>query len=93
MARAGAEKGMTKESRQEWSWVLGISLLILLMSSLPYLVGYSSQTEEKVFGGAVLDRQDYAVHLATMQLGADGEWQYSFRFTTEDHQGAYVKMA
>ncbi len=79
-------------SRSEWLWAGLISALILLLTSVPYLAAYLSQTPESVFNGAVYDRPDYAVHLATMQLGARGEWKYRFLFTSEAHQGAYVKL-
>jgi hypothetical protein len=67
-------------------------MLILVLSSLPYLAGYYSETPEAVFSGAAFDRMDYAVHLATMHLGARGEWTYHFRFTGEPHDGTYVKL-
>jgi len=76
----------------EWRWVLLTAWLILLFSSLPYLAGYAATTAEQVFNGAVIDRQDYAVHLATMHLGERGEWAYRMRFTAEPQQGAYVKL-
>ena len=62
------------------------------LSSIPYLAAYRAQTPEVVFNGAIFDRQDYAVHLATMQLGARGDWAYHFLFTHESHPGAYVKL-
>jgi hypothetical protein len=76
----------------EWLWVLCVSGLVLFLSSIPYLVAYRAQTPERVFSGAVFDRQDYAVHLATMQLGVRGDWTYHFLFTHEPHPGAYVKL-
>jgi len=82
-----------RQDLAEWAWVALVSSAILLFSSIPYLVGYMAQTTDYQFGGAVFDRQDYAVHLATMQLGLRGEWAYRLRFTSEDHPGAYVKLA
>ena len=79
-------------SGAEWAWVLVVSLLILLLSSIPYLVAYHAQTTSLIFSGAVFDRADYAVHLASMHLGARGEWKYHFLFTHEPHPGAYVKL-
>jgi hypothetical protein len=82
----------TAVSVREWVWVGVVSALLLILSSLPYLAGYRSQTTQQVFGGAVFDRQDYTVHLATMQIGARGEWKYRMRLTSEPQQGAYVKL-
>ncbi|MBT3392203.1 MAG: hypothetical protein HN413_17535 [Chloroflexi bacterium] len=77
----------------EWRWVLGIASLFLLLSSLPYWAGYRAQTDELVFSGAVFNRLDVDAHLAAMQLGAGGAWQQHLRFTSEPHEGAYVRMA
>ena len=76
----------------EWRWWFVATSLILLLSTVPYLVAYSVQTPDQIFNGAIFDRQDYAVHLATMQLGEQGEWAYRMRFTSEPQQGAYVKL-
>jgi hypothetical protein len=79
-------------SRGERLFLLGLIAAVLLLSTLPYIAGYYAQTSDRVFIGAVFDKMDYAVHLATMQLGARGEWKYQFQFTSEAHQGAYVKL-
>ncbi len=61
-------------SRREWLWLAIASLGIVLLSSSAYLVGYQAENGELVFSGAVVDRMDYAVHLASMHLGERGEW-------------------
>ncbi|MBM3153321.1 MAG: hypothetical protein FJZ96_14135 [Chloroflexi bacterium] len=80
------------ENFKEWGWVLGASILVLVLASLPTLAGYLAQTPEKVFFGAFFDRQDYAVHLSMMHAGYQGEWSYSLRFTSEPHQPAYIRI-
>ena len=87
-----AEFHGAQSNAREWIWVIIASLLIVLLSSLPYLAGYYFQNTDQIFSGAIFDRQDYSVHLATMALGARGQWQYNFRFTSETHQGRYVKL-
>lgn len=79
-------------ARAEWCWTLGASLLILLFSTLPYLAGYVSETTEWRFGGAVFDRQDYNVHLASIQMGLRGEWQYRMLYTLEEMPPASIKL-
>ncbi len=73
----------TNVSKREWTWVGVAAALLLAFTTLPYLVGYKSQTPEMAFSGAVFNRGDYAVHMATMQSGARGEWLYRMRFTSE----------
>jgi hypothetical protein len=87
-----ASRARPPRRRSEWLWVLCVSGLVLFLSTIPYLVAYGAQTAQYVFNGSVFDRQDYAVHLATMQLGARGSWTYHFLFTHEPHTGAYVKL-
>lgn len=78
--------------RSELVWVIIVSILIILLSSLPYIAGYLSETPELDFNGAVYDRSDYAVHVATMQLGHQGNWKYNLLFSGQPQQGAYVKL-
>lgn len=78
--------------RREWLWLAAFIAGILLLTSLPYWSAARAQTPSLIFNGAVFDRQDYAVHLAAMHLGARGEWAYRLRFTAETHEGAYVKQ-
>lgn len=77
---------------KEYRWAFIASLLIVLLSCLPLLVGYMSQTPEERFVGTMFDRQDYSVHLAMIHYGAEGGWDYQFRFTTETQTRAYVKI-
>ncbi len=76
---------------KEYRWPLVVSLLILALSSAPILAGYAAQTPGQRFIGAFSDRQDYAVYVAMMQYGGQGNWDYEFRFTTEAHIGAYLR--
>ncbi len=77
---------------KEYRWPLVVSLLILALGSAPILAGYAAETASQRFIGAVFDRMDYSVHLAMMHYGAQGGWDYQFRFTTEAHTGAYLRI-
>ena len=61
---------------REWRWALIASLLVMGLSSVPIIAGYLGQTPDQIFGGAVFDRMDYNVHLASIQTGRRGSWQY-----------------
>jgi hypothetical protein len=82
----------TSSGLTEWLWVVVVTAIVLLLSSIPYWVGYRAQTDEFVFSGAVFDRLDVDVHLASMQRGAQGSWAYQMRFTSEPHPGVYSKL-
>jgi hypothetical protein len=77
----------------EWKWLLGAVAIILLFTSLPVIAGHLFEPDDRVFNGAVYDRRDYAVHLATMQRGASGEWSYQFMYSTEQGGEAYLKLS
>jgi hypothetical protein len=83
---------MTAIRKNDFLWILICSALILLMSSIPNWAGYRAETKELRFRGIYYDSQDYAVHIATMEAGRQGEWAYQFRFTTEPHSPAYIRL-
>ncbi|MCS7260856.1 MAG: hypothetical protein NZ765_08765 [Anaerolineae bacterium] len=74
----------------EWTLAAGIALAVLLVTGLPYLVGWATSTPERIFTGFIIDVEDFYSHLAKMQLGYRGEWQYRILFTSEPHSGAYL---
>jgi hypothetical protein len=76
---------------KQYRWPLVVSLLILALSSAPILAGYAAQTPSQRFVGIFSDRMDYAVHMAMMHYGAQGGWDYQFRFTTEPQTVTYLK--
>jgi hypothetical protein len=77
-------------SRAEWGFAVLLALAVLVLTGLPYLAGWLASTPEWVFEGHVIDIDDAHSHLATMQLGYWGDWQYHILFTPEPHQGAYI---
>ncbi len=80
---------MGRLTRREWVWAIGVSTLIVAVSTLPYLVGYLAQTADLRFGGALLDRVDYHSYLARMWQGYRGAWRFRLLFTSEAHEGVY----
>jgi hypothetical protein len=81
---------MGSVKRREWTWVVVVAVLIVAASTLPYAIGYLSQTPEWRFGGSLMDTVDYNSYLAKMWQGYEGAWRYQLAFTTEPHEGGYV---
>jgi hypothetical protein len=75
---------------REWAWAMVVAVLAVALSSIPYAVGYLAQPPDRVFAGVVYDWEDYHSHLAKMQQGVQGAWQYRILFTPEDHPGMYI---
>ena len=63
------------------------SLIVLAITSIPYVFGAALATEERVFGGFVYAVEDGYSYLAKMQMGAAGHWLFHLAYTPEPHQG------
>ena len=74
-------------SREEWRPVLIAAGGIMLLTLVPYLLGYLLSETPYRFVGMVFNLEDYRTYLAKMWLGYRGEWLYTSTFTTEEHPG------
>lgn len=74
-----------KVTRREWRWVLIWILVALLITSVPYLVGWLRSTPDKVFGGFAFAIEDGYSYLSKMKQGADGAWLFQLPYTSEPH--------
>jgi len=72
-------------TRPEYHWVLFASLAALAITCLPYLLGWSLETEEQAFGGCIFLADDCYSYLAKMQRAAQGEWLLQMPYTPEPH--------
>jgi hypothetical protein len=77
-------------TRREMAQVIGIALLVLAISSVPYVLGYCSAPAGMEFDGFFVDSDDSYSYLAKMQQGVWGGWRYRIPFTPEEHPGAYL---
>ena len=83
---------MCDVSAEELAKASLIALVVLLVSSLPYVIGYVVSPPDWEFSGALVNVVDHHSHLAKMQQGARGEWHYRLLFTSEDHDGAHLQI-
>jgi hypothetical protein len=76
--------------RREWRWVAVGALLVLALSSLPYIVGWLTAAANPglTFGGFVIGVEDGNSYLAKMAQGARGHWLFRIVYTSEPHDGA-----
>jgi len=81
-----------RKKLQQFLPIFFISTIILAFGSLPTWAGYHVETSELRFRGLYFDTQDYAVHISMMEAGRNGETAYKFRFTTEQHKPAYLRL-
>ena len=78
---------MPTVNRTEWLWVLVWSLVILSVTSLPYLYGALLSTPDTHFSGFVVGLEDGHSYLSKMEQGRAGRWLFHLAFTPEPHQG------
>lgn len=78
---------MGKVTRGEWAWVAGFSALVMALTTLPYLVGVMSQTNDRRFGGFVLGVEDGNSYIAKMGQGARGAWLFTLPYSSEPQRG------
>jgi hypothetical protein len=90
MSAGRAEHGIWRVPAGELRWALAISLLALLVVTLPYVVCAAGQTADHRFGWVLYDAADIYTYLAEMRQGADGAWLLHLPFTSEDHPRALV---
>jgi hypothetical protein len=74
-------------SRNEWRWVLAWGLLLLFITSLPYLMGVLLSTPDSHFGGFIMGAEDGNSYVAKMEQGRSGAWLFHLVYTSEPHQG------
>jgi hypothetical protein len=74
-----------KVTRSEWRWVLIWIAVALIVTSVPYLVGWLRSTPDKVFGGFAFAIEDGYSYLSKMKQGAEGLWLFQLPYTSEAH--------
>lgn len=74
-------------SRAEWRNVLLLALVIVAVTSIPYLLAWQNQAEDWRFTGFLFGVEDGNSYLGKMRLGARGIWDFFLFYTPEAHNG------
>jgi len=85
--RSLKNRGATYIEPSEWRFVLIGSLVVLVLSSAPYVLGALLATNDRVFGGMLFGVEDGYSYLAKMRQGADGAWLFHTPYSPEPHLG------
>ena len=75
-------------SKEERKWVFGFIVVILIITTVPYLIGFFNQNENWVFSGFVFGVEDGNSYIAKMLSGANGNWLFRTPYTAEQQHGA-----
>jgi hypothetical protein len=77
-------------SASEWRRVIVFAAAVMLITTLPYVIGWLSAGDDWQFGGFLFGADDGYSYLAKMRLGARGDWLFTIRYTSEPHDGALL---
>ncbi|WP_162909831.1 hypothetical protein [Aggregatilinea lenta] len=75
---------------REWRRVALFAALVMVFTTIPYLVAWGTAGHDTRFGGFLFGVEDGYSYLAKMRLGARGDWLFTLRHTTESHDGALM---
>jgi len=79
-------------TRTEWQRVILFAVLVMILTTLPYLVAWHSQNDDWEFGGFLFGVEDGNQYLTVMRMGAQGDWLFTIRYTSEPHDGVLAYL-
>jgi hypothetical protein len=77
-------------NRREWRWVVLVTLVLVIASSLPYVAAWMIRPAGTHFTGLLVNPLDGHSYIAKMRQGLDGSWRFRLAFTPEPQEGAYL---
>lgn len=78
----------TRIASREWRNVILFALLIIVLTTLPYVLGYLKQDSQWQFSGFLFGVEDGNSYVGKMQLGARGLLDFYLFYTPEAHASA-----
>ena len=81
---------MRKDRDSLFLWA--IIVLVIGLTTIPYLYAISISGTEHVFGGFLLNPMDGYTYLAKMYQGWEGNWRFTLPYTAEPGRGAYLNV-
>jgi hypothetical protein len=76
--------------RKELKWVFIFTFSVILLTTLPYAIGYLRQNPEWKFTGLIFNLDDGNSYLAKMLRGAAGDWLFRTPYTTIPQSGVIL---
>jgi putative flippase GtrA len=76
--------------RRELVAVLGVSLVLMVCTLVPYLVAQRSAGEAGVFSGFLINPIDGFSYLSKMRQGAEGSWLFRLPYASEPGPGVFL---
>jgi hypothetical protein len=86
------ETAQNRPNKVEFACVVILIAAVLVITSLPYVVGWATSRPDAVFEGFIIDLDDIHSHLAKMQQGYASAWEFVILFTPEPHAPAPINL-
>jgi hypothetical protein len=77
-------------SRREWAWAAGLTLIVMALTTVPYVVAAGQSSAAWGFGGFLLAVDDGNSYIAKMAEGAHGAWLFTLPYTSEPQRGVFL---
>ena len=65
----------------ENKWLILFSIFVILITSIPYWIGFNLQNAQYKFSGFIIGVGDGNSYLAKMMVGASGDWLFTTPYT------------
>ncbi len=82
--------GYARPDRQERKWVAVFAIAVMLVSLLPYLLGYTMQGADWRFTGFLIGVEDGNSYIAKMLSGSAGAWLFRTPYTAYPQRGVFL---
>lgn len=74
-------------TKQEWRWLLVFCAVIVILTTLPYVLAYARQGNEWAFTGFIIGVEDGNSYIAKMLTGANGAWLFRSPYSAFPQKG------
>ena len=81
-----------KTDKQMKRWLWTFSLLVVLITTIPYLFAFGAQNDEWVFSGFLIGVEDGNSYIAKMLRGAQGDWLFRSPYSAEAQSGTLLYL-
>ena len=72
--------------------ILLFAVVVMLITTIPYLIGYGLENDEWVFTGFIIGVQDGNSYIAKMLTGSAGKWLFKTPYTAMEQNGVIAYL-
>ncbi|HSM24673.1 MAG TPA: hypothetical protein VK856_07420, partial [Anaerolineaceae bacterium] len=71
-------------------WIFIISVFVIVITTIPYFLGFVNQNEQFRFSGFIIGVEDGNSYLAKMMLGSNGKWLFTTPYTAYEQNDFFA---